>query len=257
MDLYRKPKFLLAIGITTLFSSLAIYLWYRYRKSIITKSFEKRLLLIKTKFQDSKILNEEICFTIENLIIDLADFFYFRDYINQETLRNDLLDIHDQEYEEICFETLKLQSECIDKAHRYLLSYTGINYEDVRRVIKMNRMNYLTLKQKYRSISEDIPIVDKKIVKEAYIFFADKIHKVKSDARNIVDLRNQDEKDEMYKSMIIDTFRVKDRLQQLYNIDERFLSDLLDKHELRADEEIKLWINRLTSIDEQALKNSW
>ena len=61
----------------------------------------------------------------------------------------------------------------------------------------------------------------------------------------------------MYKSMIIDTFRVKDRLQQLYNIDERFLSDLLDKHELRADEEIKLWINRLTSIDEQALKNSW
>lgn len=256
MELLRKNKLYFAICVTSLFSSLVFYFIHRYRKSLLPKALLQRLLTVKSMYETSKILNVEICFTIENILLDIADFFYFRDHSELESIRTDLLDIHDDEYEEICLETLRLQNECVDKAQRYIHSYTAINYKDVKDFLDKNRLRYLELKNKYRTKAENIPKIDKNLTKEAYIFYSDNIEKAQSLGAMMGNIRNPQEQHELYKSMIIQTFQVKDRLQHKFKIDERFLPDLLDIHNLRDDEEIKLRLNKLKNLDEVGFHNA-
>lgn len=259
MELFRKYKFSLIISLTSLFSSFAYFLWRRYTKSFLPPCFVQRLLTIKSKYEPNKILTEEICYTIENICIDIGDFFYYREHMNEENMRILLLDgENEEEYEELCFETISLQHHSIDKAHQYLNSFTGILYKDIREYIDndiKNKKNFRDLKLLYRTKLEKVPDINKDTVKEAYIYYLNNAEKTDTLKAMMSNKSSPQQQQELYKTLIIWTCKAKDRLQHKYKIDHRIINDLIDKHNLWEDEEImKLGLpkklNELTSIKE-------
>ena len=239
MELFNKHKGLIIIGLSV-FSSI-LFFFRKYSRSKLPQRFVERLLIVKSKYEASKLLTEEICFTIENICQDIADFFYHRDHSTIEEMRLLLLDTaNEDEYEDLCFETFQLQHQYLDKAHMFLKSYTGILHKNVTTSIEQDLKNkdIIELKLKYRHKRDILPELDRTIVKEAYIYYLKEAERTEMYRAMMSNVRNPQQQQEIFKSMMISTSKAKDRLRMKFKIDPTIINDLVDKHNLREDEDI-------------------
>jgi hypothetical protein len=255
MELLKKNKHYAFIGITGLFSFLSYFLWRRLRKNSISANFVNRLREIKVKYDaiPNRQLNEEVSFTLMNILQDISDYFYFRDYSHEENLRSACLDYpeHEEEYENLCFETMQLQHECMERAKVVLTNYTGVTFTKINEFLKNNRDgNYRDLINKYRIRKEDVPNLQREKAKEAYIFYADETYRFTILSIQAQNNNNPAAQQEYVRFFIVNQLKVKDRLLEKYSVEERYLLDLLDIHNLREDPEIMQRINRMKALEE-------
>jgi hypothetical protein len=261
MELLKKNKHYAFIGITGLFSFLSYFLWRRLRKNSISANFVNRLREIKVKYDaiPNRQLNEEISFTLMNILQDISDYFYFRDYSHEENLRSACLDYpeHEEEYENLCFETMQLQHECMERAKVVLTNYTGVTFTKINEFLKNNRDgNYRDLINKYRIRKDDVPNLQRDKAKEAYIFYADETYRFNILSIQAQNNNNPAAQQEYIRFFIVNQLKVKDRLLEKYSVEERYLMDLLDIHNLREDPEIMQRINRMKALEEMRLNKN-
>lgn len=254
MEIFKKNKNYVIIGITGLFSFLSYFLFKRFRKNHLPLNFINRCKDIKAKYDalEKKELNEEIVFTVLNIFVDVADYFYFRDHAYLENLRLACLDYpeHEAEYRDLSVESMQYQHESMERARRIISQLTGFNISKIEEFKNKSKGNHKDLMNKYRVRKDDTPKIERNIVKEAYIYYTDEYFRFTHESeRKMMECQADPQRQhEYFEFHVNESYKIKDRLKERYSIDDRFIEDLLDVHNLREDIEIKFKIERMRQI---------
>lgn len=259
---YRDNKRLYITGGIAL-GSLLIYvgLWMKkkFKKVTLNKWFDEYLNELKEmqKEVDLKSNNKDNLNTISNknnlpinllafamnLITELQSYLFNKENEHLELERIKNLN-NEEEYERLVTETVEVHESYYETARNIIYSKTGVNLKNVNEMlsnIDQREFKEALNTQKKDYFKEDLPTISIEKLKEAYVFYAKTFakHTRIANEQTTIMKKRPEYQEIAFKTIFQNKFLLKDMVKQKYNIDTKYLDQLVKEHDLvNSDSEI-------------------
>jgi hypothetical protein len=151
-----------------------------------------------------------------------------------------------EEYERICQETLECKNEAYQESvEKVLQQFGGISIEEIHRVLQsVPPQEIEKINHKYEKPSfENVPIPDKKLVKEAYIFFGRKFQGEMMEYQRTISQMSQmqmgpEQQEYIFFKLMIGKMKVDDEVYIKYKYTEPQIKFMIHEYNLTTDPDV-------------------
>ena len=268
-EYFKKNKLLVISGIIALSSLIATgFYYFYYRRNItLSKWLEKYAVFIEDLLKKEKNkLNIETVAYIINFMSELEDFLFRQDYSELESERIQHLD-NPEVYEEFVYKTREGQDKIFHEACKYTEIRFNYSMIDLKEVIdkslrnKKNKWRVIHSRNKFPYFKEDLPVIDTKTLREAYIEY---VKSVNSNAdlisREVIHMENNPDYFEEGNRMIyLIKYRSKDLLKSKNKFEDKYFDSMIANDKVLSKDldilELKRTIDQVSSIEENENEN--
>jgi hypothetical protein len=196
---------------------------------------------LKLKNNPGQELSFDSLASIMNLITEIEDYLFNRDYNEIEKIRISFLN-DPAKYEEEVEKVLELHEKTFRKAIEIVENRLNISYSQIQHnfgSISCNK-DYLNALENNQKDYENLPHIKKEDLKKAFLFYAEHAIQKEMASKNLLTLPNikNEFKDIVLDVFILNKYLLKDTLEKEYGINEKYIYQLLRKYDLLKDPEI-------------------
>jgi len=178
---------------------------------------------------------------IVNLITEIEDYLYSRDNPNLEGIRMSYLN-DSIRYEQAINQELELHEKAFTKAIQIVERRLEINFIDLQEkfINYKNNKEFTMALEKNQKNFETLPQIEKDLFRKAYLSYTENAIKKEMFSKSLLTFPNlkHDHKDIVLDVYILNKYLLKDNLEKEYGFKEKYIYQLLRKHELLNDPEI-------------------
>jgi len=240
----------IAGGIST-FSGIGHGLFYLFKKFTndktkslkLTPWLERFIEEVKSKLKENKqkFLKIETIALVINLLSEIEEYLYLKECISLEERRLLLIE-SPKEYEAAVFESLKQHEKYFSVAKNFLSKQLGINFDAIIECINCcNIKEFKMILDENQFEYDDLPDVDKEILKKAFILYSNQKIQQEKVSENLLLIAKANS--EFYKVAVeiqnLNKFLLKDTIYREYGINEKYFYQLIKKNDLLNDKQIK------------------
>ena len=177
-----------------------------------------------------------------NLSSELQSYLFNKEnhLLEEERIKNLK---NEKEYEELVTDTVEKHEAYYEVACSIIKSKTGVDIDSVKHML--NSVDQRELKEALESqrkeyYESDLPLIEKDKLREAYIYYA-KTYSQHSRiaAEQMAIMQKRPEYQEVgFKTIFQNKFLLKDMIKQKYNVDTKYLDQLIKVHNLLNDDEV-------------------
>jgi hypothetical protein len=241
----KNKKILYYLGGGILLSAVtagAYFLWKKLTDVKLSPWLEEYLEEAKeriSKEKDQKYSIETIAFLI-NLLTEIDDYLF---QLNYSFLDEDRLEAfeHKQIYTQLCMQTIETKNEMYLKAQDYIEKALKINMKSIDEILRTQEFrNYKEAMKTCKKRYYKLPEIDKEKLKEAYLSYAKNKMLFQNFEQEQVYImsRNPEYKMNAMVNIAFYQTKIKDELMIKYKIEEKYLEQLIEKHDLLKDAEV-------------------
>jgi hypothetical protein len=195
---------------------------------------------VKLKGSKEQFLKKETIACVVNLLSELEEYLYLKNCMSLEDKRILLIE-SPKEYEAAVFECLECHEKYFAIAKNFLKKRLSINFEAILDCVNSNNMKeFKILLEENQKEFDDLPNIDKEIVKKAFIVYCNQQMHHEKVSENLFLISKADP--DFYKVAMeihnLNKFLLKDTMQREYGINEKYFYQLLKKNDLLNDSQI-------------------
>jgi hypothetical protein len=239
-----------------LFTAAVGGLYYVYKKTSkpkLNEYLEEYLKEIQAMIKNNKekTLTVEIVGHIFQVITETEDYLYNLENSDLEEERVAYIK-NEQNYRMLFAETMQIRNEYFEKATKLVEGILKISFAQLDEILKQYDIKDTkdTLK-KAKKPYKTLPDIEKSKVREAFIF---QVQQKKQNERYaqeqmyIMNL-NPDYRNQAMAQIYYVKNKLKDDIKSRFGFDEKFMEQLVEKHQLLADSEVKYYHDELNLIE--------
>jgi hypothetical protein len=243
----NRGSFILFSGALALASAVGygVYNYYHKSKSEkLNKWLEDYIKEIepKIKAEQETSLSPVTIASIVNLVTEIEEYLYLRDYSDIELKR--ISKLKTQEYESAVNQTIELHEKTFLRASKIVEKALNVNINDLKEILDQQtdskKLREL-IEVNQKDYEQYLPKIEKETLKKAFLAYSAQLiqqDKVVKNMFNFAKLRPE------FREKAIDIFNLnryvlKDSIQKEFNINEKYFYQLLVKHDLLNDSEVK------------------
>lgn len=249
---YNKSSFILAGAITAVIGSGLFYLYKQVKRNKLNSWLDEYIEEVdkKIKSQSGGPLSLETIANIINLVTEIEDYLYYKDYSHVEQARMDLL--KKEGYEVAVVQSIELHEKTFNRAKMILQKRLNVNLEELKEIFTQQggKTELKDLLEKTKRPYLSIPVVDKDTVKNAYIYHVAQLiqyDKVDKNNQQLVKIKPEFREMAMH-IYYINKYIAKDTLMAQYGLEDKYFPQLLTFHNLLEDKDIKLVLEELKNL---------
>lgn len=234
-------------------SGLFYYLYKRLTKVQLSPWLEEYINelaeQVKKADQDKPLPLELIAFIL-NLLEEVEEHIYKNENPDLDTERQNAL-VDKKLYEELVYETILLREQCLDKARKIVEGRLNVSIHNLQEIMaQSDKAKLKTLLKENKKTYGTLPDVNSELLKKAYVEWVrtsivhDRIAMKNFEAARY----NPDYRTIAYEMLVFNKFLLKDKIAKDYKIEEKYFDQLLVKHNLLQDEEIRACKEELAKL---------
>lgn len=241
------------IALSSLLLSASMWLFRKYRKVTLNSWLDEYINDVKEDLKESnkeKIPLSTIA-SIMNLINEIQSFLFLKYHSDLEEDRKNSMD-NEKLYEQLISETVELGEQYYQEASNILENRLGVNMEGLR--MQMSNEDPKEIKEamnKKRDYDDkELPEISPDKLKEAYVQYAKTYSTHSRIAAEQMAIMNQrpDYQEIGMRTIFTNKYMLNDTIKRKYNVETKYLSQLLRKHGLLNDPEISYYYDEVNRV---------
>ena len=247
---YNENKKLYLYGGIAL-GSLLVYasswLLKKFKSVKVSPWLEEYFSDIKDQYKElkNKKLTAEFIGSVMNLSTELQTYLFANDHADLENDRVKNIN-NEKVYEELVAESVELHEKYYMASSDLIKSKTGIDMGELGQSLStydQKEIKDATKTQRKDYYDSELPLIEKDKLKEAYILYAKTYtqHARISSEQMVLAQRKPEYQEIAFKTIFQNKFLLKDMIKSKYGIDTKYLEQLLKKHELLDDNEVRYY----------------
>jgi len=252
----NKKTFLYVISggaLVSLAVSGLYYFWKRLSKPKLSAWVEEYMNEIEVMLKERKDghISVEAIGHIFQVITEVEENLYVHQNADLEEERVDAIG-RDQQYRLLFAETMETRNEYYEKATKYVEDRLKISIGELDEVLKkFSPKETKDILKKAKKKYTDVPEVKQSAVREAFIYFVKqkKLNEKFSQEQIYIMNLNPEHRNRAMANIYFIKNKLKDEIKAKFGFDEKYLDQLVEKHDLLKDSEVLYYHEELKSLE--------